>query len=290
MTQHPDARRTLGVAAIKDGIRTLGLSGRPVCVHSSLRSFGQPVERGADGILDAFLDEGCTVLVPTFSWVFSIPPPPEQRPARNAFDYSRSNEAWRALVTKRRLDRAGDLIYTPETNEIDGDMGALPNALLQRRERERGDHPLNSFAALGRLAAELVRDQRPLDVYAPLEALASADGAVLLIGVGLDRMTLLHAAEKRSGRNLFRRWSKDRDGTPMAVQTGSCSRGFPRLEHLLSDLATEVHVGKSRWRAFPADAVLERAANAIRDEPSITRCTDPECERCRDAVLGGPLL
>ncbi len=41
---------------------------------------------------------------------------------------------------------------------------------------------------------------------------------------------------------------------------------------------------------FPAQAVLELAADAIRTCPEITRCDDPACVRCADAVAGGPLL
>ena len=56
---------------IRDALRSLDLSRRDVCVHSSLRSFGR-VEGGARAVVGAFLEEGCTVLVPTFSSVFEI--------------------------------------------------------------------------------------------------------------------------------------------------------------------------------------------------------------------------
>ena len=66
---------TVGREEIRAGIRELGLSERPVCVHSSLRSFGK-VDGGAATVVEAFVDEGCTLLVPTFSaMIFSIAPP-----------------------------------------------------------------------------------------------------------------------------------------------------------------------------------------------------------------------
>jgi hypothetical protein len=34
---------------------------------------------------------------------------------------------------------------------------------------------------------------------------------------------------------------------------------------------------------------VELAAAAIRDRPDITRCARPSCERCEDALLGGPV-
>jgi aminoglycoside N3'-acetyltransferase len=44
--------------AIRSAVKALGLSGRPVCVHSSLRSFGKLIG-GADAFVDAFLLEDC---------------------------------------------------------------------------------------------------------------------------------------------------------------------------------------------------------------------------------------
>jgi hypothetical protein len=35
---------------------------------------------------------------------------------------------------------------------------------------------------------------------------------------------------------------------------------------------------------------LDRLVAAITESPRITHCADSECERCRDAVLGGPLV
>src|SRR5262245_37114770 len=67
---------------LQKAIRTLDLSGQVVCVHSSLRSFGQ-VSGGARAVVQAFLDEGCTLLVPTFSYDYTIAPPPHLQPPRN---------------------------------------------------------------------------------------------------------------------------------------------------------------------------------------------------------------
>jgi hypothetical protein len=64
-----------------------GLSGRPLCVRASLRSFGR-VAGGAATVVGALLTEGCTVLVPTFTFdVFWIAPLPHQQPARNGTDF-----------------------------------------------------------------------------------------------------------------------------------------------------------------------------------------------------------
>ncbi len=266
----------VGGGQIREAIRSLGLAGLPVCVHSSLRSFGHVVG-GADTVIDAFLDEGCTLVVPTFSAVmFGIAPPEGMRPPRNGFDYGSAQES-----------PGSGRIFTPESNELSASMGAIPAAVLARPGRVRGNNPLCSFTALGP-GADLVREQRPLDVYAPLRLLGARGGFVLLIGVGLERMTLVHLAEEKSGRAPFRRWANGPDGLPLEVEVGSCSDGFRKLEPVLAPLARETRVGESLWRAFPARATVDAAAAAIRERPDLTHCGSADCLRCADALAGGP--
>lgn len=264
---------------IQEAVRQLGVEGTALCVHSSLRSFGR-VAGGAKTIIDGLLAEGCTVLVPSFSSYFAIAPPDGMRPQRNGWDYSVN---W-------ALPMSTQLHYTPSAGLIDSDMGAVPAAVVSSRERARGNHPLNSFAALGTVAEELIRDQSPLNVYSPIQKLSELDGYVVLMGVGLDRMTALHLAEQNAGRTLFRRWSDDPEGKPMMVAIGSCSDGFPNLDSVLAPLERQLVVGKSLWRVFLLRDVLAVAEQAMRDDPEITRCDDLDCERCDDAIAGGPIL
>jgi aminoglycoside 3-N-acetyltransferase len=173
--------------------------------------------------------------------------------------------------------------------EIDEDMGAIPAAVLAMPGRIRGDHPLCSFTAAGPLADELVSGQKPLDVFAPLSALAEADGSVILMGVGLGSMTLIHLAERMAGRNLFRRWANGSDGQPMMVEVGGCG-GFDNFKPIFSRLMKETKVGQSTWLVFPAKGALEAATRAIQEDPRVTHCDNPRCGRCNDAVMGGPIL
>src|ERR1039458_8458363 len=73
--------------AISDGLRRLGLSGKPVVVHSSLRSFRR-VEGGAETVIRALQDVCSTVLMPGFQCAAKIVPPPEKRYHRNGCDYA----------------------------------------------------------------------------------------------------------------------------------------------------------------------------------------------------------
>lgn len=265
-------------ALIRGAVRELGLTGKPLCVHASLRSFGW-VEGGAATVVEALLAEDCTVLVPTFTYAYAVHPPPDMRPARNGTDYRRLN--WPAL--------GAAFIYTPASTVVDRGMGAISALILKLQGHVRGNHPLCPFAAAGPLAHELIAGQQPLDLCAPLQALAAARGDVVLMGVGLETMTLLHLAEKTAGRNLFRRWANGPDGFPMQVETGGCSDGFSHFEELLAPVARGASVGASRWRVYPASQTLAIAAAAIRKHPAITHCL-AECERCDDAVAGGPIL
>lgn len=266
--------------SIRNTVCQLGLAGKAVCLHSSLRSFGW-VEGGAVAVVDAFLLAQVTLLVPTFSWSYSVMPPPHLRFLRNAADYD-------YLASNRAEMHA---VFDAETSlAIDGHMGAIPAAVLAHKDSQRGNHPLNSFAALGPLANNLIRGQKPNDVYAPLETLASEGGFLLLAGVDLAKATLIHLAEKQAGRVLYRRWANGPDGKAIAVEAGGCSDGFGNFESVLSPFATTEIVGKSQWRCYPADRVLVAATRAIKDDPQITRCEANPCSRCDDLIAGGPIL
>lgn len=269
-------QRSVTAADVTEAVRALGLDGLPLCVHSSLRSLGR-VEGGADAVVDGFLAAGCTLLVPTFT-PHRVRAPSGRRYQRNATDYDAApGDDW--------IEEP----YTPETNVVGPSMGAIPRAVVRRPGRHRGAHPQNSFSALGPLASELTSGQEPLRPYAPFEELIARGGAVLLAGVGLDRMTLIHLAEMQAGRELFRRWAPGPDGVPVECCTGGCSTGFGALAPALEPAEQRIGVGKSLWRAFDAAETLRRATEAIRADPEITRC-HASCERCRDAIAGGPIV
>ena len=259
-------------------IRELGLPGRVVCVHSSLRSFGT-VEGGADTVIDTFLDAGCTLLVPSHSWGFATNHVPGMRPPQNGWDYSMN-------VAPPVYHGA----FSTASNAIDRKMGAIPRAVLARPERLRGDHPLASFSAIGPLAADLIGGQHGAAVHAPLRALGDTDGAIVMVGVGLTRMTLLHLAEQEAGRTQFQRWALDARGDTMMVESGGCSEGFEQIAPVLAPVETRLAVGKSTWRAFDAAEVITRASEAIDANPAITHCFQRSCRRCDDAARGGPVL
>lgn len=269
----------LDCRGIERALHQSGIAGKPVCLHSSQRSFG-PLEGGPDAVIDGFLAAGCTLLVPTFSDEFFIPPPPALRPVRNGWNYGRRYSFEEAGVG--RVFQVGSALITRE------EMGIIPATVLTRPGKVRGQHPLGSFTALGPLASGLIMQQSPTNSYAPLYQLARSGGVVVLAGVDLTRMTLLHAAEEQAGRQPFVRWANGPDGQPLAVAMGGCSEGFNQLEGSLSSLLDSRPVGQSNWLIYPAQETLEVASEAIRKNPRITRCQELECDRCEDQIAGGP--
>jgi aminoglycoside N3'-acetyltransferase len=254
--------RTDVLAAIDE----LDIAGRPICLHASLSAHGAVVG-GAATIVDALLERGVTVVVPTFSGAaFEVPAPP--------------------VLAQDGAAQGAATIFSPESLEIDASMGALPREVLAHLGRQRGNHPVNSFTAIGPLAEDLVREQTATDVYSPLRAVGERDGTVVLAGVGLNRMTLIHVAEAGAGRRLFRCWARMPGGEIMPTVAGGCSEGFFAFEPVLAPIERSTGVGSARWRAFPVAGVLELATAAIRADPEITRCADPSCKRCPVACAG----
>ena len=264
---------------IADAAAANGLSGAALCVHSSLSSFGRVVG-GARAVVYGLLDAGCTVMVPAFSYDFAVTQPPGRKLHRNAWGDRDDGE----------LPAVSAEVYTPDRNDIHDSMGAIPAAVLETKGRARGEHPLNSFAAVGPLARELIAGQAPLDVFAPYGELVRLGGYVVMMGVDLQTMTALHLAEQMAGRTLFRRWANGPDGNVVEAECGGCSRGFNNLEPALRPIERRAAVGDSLWRIFPIADMLEHASTAIRERPGITRCDVGGCDRCEDGIAGGPVL
>jgi len=265
---------------IHHAIQAVGVRNNCVCIHSSLKSFGSQIDGGAEAIISAFIDDKCTVMVPSFDDDCEIYPPKHLRPKQNAtsdFTYFENK-------------RYGTKVFTVDSNDITTeDMGILPYTLVNMANRKRGNNPLNSMSAIGDYANELVNDQSAIDVWAPFRKLCDLNGYVLLIGVHLHRATIIHYAEQMAGRVPFVRWANNQDGIPSICNTGGCSHGFENFTRLLTPIEKSITVGNSLWRCFPAKEMVDICVKTIQDDPNITRCQNPNCGRCNDAILGGPV-
>jgi len=261
-------------------VEALGLAGKEVCIHASMRSFGDRIEGGLSALIDVFLEKGCTILVPTFSDDYEAAPVEPYKPDQNgAGDYS-----WWASIDFSNVpvfDTASKSITVEE-------MGVFAQAVLESEGAVRGNHPLNSLTALGEGAAALVAGQTARDVYAPLAQLCRDGGYVLMMGTGLESATIIHYAEELAGRVPFIRWALNEKRETIPVSAGSCSEGFGHLQGIADTMAKKVTVGGSEWCCLPAKEFAEACAAAIQADPMITHCGEPGC-RCDDAVKGGPV-
>ncbi len=136
-------------------------------LHCSLRSIGK-IENGADGFIDAFseyLSDGLFI-VPTHTWN----------------SVCRSNPFYDVRSTMPCI-------------------GTLARVAAFRTDGVRSLHPTHSVTVFGKSAAEWVegeeRSASPAPVGGCLSRLYEESGKVLLIGVGHDKNTYLHAVDER---------------------------------------------------------------------------------------------
>ncbi len=265
-----------------NAIKELGIGGSPICIHSSMKSFGANLKCGMEGLVNAFLGQGCTIMTPTFTDIYEVKPVEKYMPERNgAGDYS-------YFLEKSYTDAEPFAITSKEISVKN--MGAFAKHILHNEKSVRGNHPLNSFTALGSHAKRLVSGQTCKDVYAPFRQLYDDDGYVLLIGVGLNAATIIHYAEQAAGRTPFIRWAYDKKKNVIPVSVGSCSRGFGHFNDALSSFARRTKVANSEWLCYKARDIVDVCKKYIERNPQITRCDDKNCDRCSDAVCGGPVL
>ena len=137
-----------------------------VLVHTSMKALGE-VEGGCEGLIEAFtsyLSEGLFV-VPTHTWE----------------NVGAHNPVYNVLETKPNI-------------------GALPTVAAFHKDGIRSLHPTHSVAAFGKRAEEFVKGEEkavspctPGGVWARLY---DENAVILLIGVGLNRNTYIHAVDE----------------------------------------------------------------------------------------------
>lgn len=265
---------------LERAVDELGIAGAEICVHASVKSFGDEIEGGPEALVHVFLEKGCTLMAPAFSYDYIRRAVPEFLPERNGIDYEEA-----AAIQENEA-----LIYSPQSKLITADhMGLMAKQILTMPDSRRGNNPINSFTAVGANAEKLIAGQTPEDVYAPFRQLYEDEGYILLMGVGLERATIIHYAEQQAGRTPFIRWANNREGKVIPVSIGSCSGGFGNFEPLLTE-KRQVLAGRSLWQCYPARTIVDVCKEAILRNPRITHCGDEGCKRCRDAIAGGAVI
>lgn len=137
-----------------------------VLIHTSMRAIGE-VEGGCDGLIDGFtsyLTEGL-FLVPTHTW-----------------------------------DNVGKTAPVFDVRTTKPCIGALPTVAAFRKDGVRSLHPTHSVAAFGKRAAAFVKGEEKATSPCPAGGvwarLYDENAKILLIGVGLNRNTYIHAVDE----------------------------------------------------------------------------------------------
>jgi len=239
---------------IVNGLQDLGLpSGAAVMVHSALSSFGN-VEGGADTVIDALLKvvgkEG-TIIVPTFS---------SEKPFR--------------------IKKSPTL------------LGTIPEALRNRKDSVRSLHPLVPVSAIGENAEYIVADHENCDVPQGIESpygkVIELNGYVLLLGVDLDRCTLMHTFEIQADAPYLSEISGeyiDRNGN----KTHKNYKQFPgphrdfiglgkRLEK--AGIIKKIRIGCSIARLMKAKDLISEGLKAMEEDTAAVLCENPRCDDC----------
>lgn len=167
----------------------LGLStGQTVLVHSSLRRVGW-IPGGAAALRDLLLD----ILDPALGTLVV--------PTQTGSTSATSGGFLAATTGRSEADYQAYLDRLPgfdPRHSPSEEMGALAEAVRTHPDARRSSHPVTSFAAVGRLAEELMA-VHPLHSLlgkeSPLGRLYECDALVLLIGVGYDKCTAFHLGE-----------------------------------------------------------------------------------------------
>lgn len=155
------------IEELKGQIRAMGIQSHDtVLIHTAMRAVG-PVEKGADGVIDAFcqvLTDGL-FLVPTHTWAV----------------VNRENPVYDVRSTVPNI-------------------GALPAAAAFRKDGIRSLHPTHSIWGHGADAEAYLRGEETASTPAPVGyawgRLAERNAKILLIGVGNERNTFIHAVDE----------------------------------------------------------------------------------------------
>jgi aminoglycoside 3-N-acetyltransferase len=244
---------------LEEHVAALGISrGTTLFVHSSVKAVGPGVraETLIAALRTAIGDEG-TLLFPTFT------------------------------------SREEDYFDPATTLSV---MGAVAEVFRKMPNTIRSRHPRHPVAAQGPAARDLVDGHEyavgPCGVGTPFEKLARMAGQVLMIGVDLDRLTLLHTAEALLDLpylNDLESKYVDASGhlrkVCMRQVPGGHRGGVFGLEKTLRqrDLIHYGRVGNARSMLMDAGPVLEAMIAILRANPAAALCQGDYCPDCVDS-------
>jgi len=225
-------------------------------VHSSLSSIGY-VDGGAEAVIDALLEttgEEGTIIMSTLTGWFE------------PFD---SN-------------------LTPSA------VGRISEVFRQRKDAYRSLHPVHSVAAVGRYAKFITEGHEKCETGCgkgtPYEKIRELGGKVMLLGVDMDRNTIMHTLEEEMDAPYLRTldipaptYQKDYENQKYTLKKfPSGHRDFTRFTPILRrrDALVEGKIGNAEVKVMEIKALFEIGHEVLRQDPLFFICHNPSCNFC----------
>jgi Aminoglycoside N3''-acetyltransferase len=237
-------------------------------VHSALSSIGY-VEGGSDAVIDALLDavgsEGTIVMSTLTGW-----------------------------------SEAFDARNTPSA------VGIISEKFRQCKNAYRSLHPVHSVAAIGKYAEYITSDHEKCETGCgygtPYMKIKELGGKVLLLGVDMDRNTVMHTLEEIINACYLRTLDipaptyiegyEEKTFTLKKFPPGH--RDFIGITPLLrrKDVITEGRIGNAVVKVMKMQDLFNIALEALKENPLLFICHNQNCNSCHWSRLlysGNPI-
>jgi aminoglycoside N3'-acetyltransferase len=250
-------------------LRPLALQDNSVMVHARLDAFsgtGVTPLMLCEALIEAVGTYG-TVVMPAFTWgetVFS--------------------------------DGAIPIAFRPES-PVSPALGSVAETFRLLPGVLRSNHPSHSFASYGRYARDVLSTQRDNNPLGPAKKLNLLQGYALLLGTPLSAATVIHLAEEGAAVPYLQRGSALRmnasgfEERVILEHVPGCSVAFERLmDRLDPEQVAQADLPHGRALKIPIRYLVRLAVDALRNDPLVFVCDEPECRSCgakRAAVNGG---
>ncbi|MDD5729427.1 MAG: AAC(3) family N-acetyltransferase, partial [Victivallales bacterium] len=270
-------RQQITQTEIVKALHRVGIkAGDCLFVHSSVSAFGR-IDGGENAVIDALLEAvgpTGTILMPTFTVPFA---------------------AFAGELNKNRH-------YRPfaENDPSQIWVGSIPRTFLQRKGVIRSGHPSHSVAGFGPLAEACLKDHQendpPTGKTSPFAKLVEFKGKILYFGCGLDSSTFLHFLETEANLPYLRNALCAIKAETGNIQTVLIPQHLPGHRDFYRNDAEnckffrkvvangleikESTLGLNKIQLINAESFCELGSKAIKAEPDILLCDNPECPFC----------
>ncbi len=247
--------KTVDKNTILYDLKLMGIEpGDVLLVHSSLTSMGY-VEGGTDAVIDALLEvvgtEGTVSMSTLTGWAAP-------------FDADSSASA----------------------------VGDISEQFRKRAGAVRSLHPVHSITAIGKEAVYLTQDHDKCETGCgegtPYEKLRLLKGKVVLIGVDMDRNTIMHTLEEMIDA-VYLRTLDIPAPTYLPDQEVFTLKKFPpghrdflRITPYLrrSEAMVEGVIGQAVVKVIDIEKLFEVALKLLKEDPLFFICHNPNCNSC----------